>query len=218
MTERLTKKQKEILDFVVEFIKVNDFSPSYREIADHLGLSSPATIAEHIRGLEDKGFLKADAGKARSLEPTRVARFKKAIELPLAGLITAGAPIEAIEERETITVPAEIVRDENSYVLKVKGESMIDDGILDGDFVIVERSFYPRNGDVVVALLDNTYATLKRYYRERDRIRLQPANAKMKPIYAKNPAIQGIVRAIFRTFEHNWQNYKTYTRNFQPAK
>jgi repressor LexA len=93
-----------------------------------------------------------------------------------------------------------MARDENSYVLKVRGDSMIEDGILDGDYVIVERSFYPQNGDVVVALLDNTYATLKRYYREKDRIRLQPANSTMQPIYDKNPAIQGIVRGVLRTF------------------
>lgn len=218
MTERLTKKQKEILDFITEFIKVNEYSPSYREIGEHLGLSSPATIYEHIRGLEDKGFLKAQDGKPRSLEPTRTSRLKKAIELPLAGLITAGEPIEAIQDNETITVPADIVRDENSFVLKVKGESMIEDGILDGDYVIVERNFYPHNGDVVVALLDNTYATLKRYYREKSRIRLQPANSKMKPIYTKNPAIQGIVRAIFRKFETDWQSYKNYAKNFAIAK
>ncbi len=218
MTEQLTKKQKEMLDFITEFIKVNEYSPSYREIADHLNLSSPATIHEHIKGLEDKGFLKAQPGRARSLEPTRATRFKKAIELPLAGLITAGEPIEAIEGHETISIPAEIVRDENSFVLKVKGESMIEDGILDGDYVIVERSFYPNNGDVVVALLDNTYATLKRYYREKKRIRLQPANSSMKPIYAKNPAIQGIVRAIFRKFESDWNSYKTYTKSFAGVK
>ncbi|MBU0706779.1 transcriptional repressor LexA [Patescibacteria group bacterium] len=218
MTERLTKKQKEILDYVTEFIKVNEYSPSYREIGEHLGLSSPATIHEHIKALEDKGFLKANIGQSRSLEPTRATRFKKAIELPLAGLITAGKPIEAIEENETITVPTEIVQDDNSFVLRVKGESMIEDGILDGDYVVIERNFYPQNGDVVVALLDNEYATLKRYYREKKRIRLQPANSKMKPLYSRNPAIQGIVRAIFRKFESDWNNYKTYTKNFSPAK
>ncbi len=218
MTEPLTKKQKEVLDFVTEFIKINEYSPSYRELADHLGLSSPATIHEHIKSLEDKGYLKVPAGRARALELTRTNRFRKAIELPLAGLITAGEPIEAVEERETISVPADIVRDENSFVLKVRGESMIEDGILDGDYVIVERNFYPHNGDVVVALLDNTYATLKRYYREKNRIRLQPANSQMKPLYAKNPAIQGIVRAIFRKFESDWNNYKAYTKNFAGAK
>ena len=194
----LTKKQKEILDFVTQFIQTNQYAPSYREIAEHFGLSSTATIHEHIKALEDKGLI-TSGGVARSLEIVQH-RFDKAIELTLAGLITAGEPIEAIENHETIAVPQNLVKDENSYVLKVKGESMIEEGILDGDYVVVERNFYPKNGDVVVALLDNTYATLKKYYREKDRIRLQPANKTMKPIYAKNPAIQGIVKAILRTF------------------
>jgi repressor LexA len=195
----LTKKQKQILDYLTEFINTNGYAPSYREIAEYFGLSSTATVHEHVKTLEDKGLISSSHNVARSLEVTNY-RFGKAIELPLAGLITAGEPIEAIEERETFAVPQSMVKDENSFVLKVKGESMIEDGILDGDYVIVERNFYPRNGDVVVALLDNTYATLKKYYREKDRIRLQPANHTMKPIYDKNPAIQGIVRGIIRTF------------------
>lgn len=195
----LTKKQKEILDFITQFIQVNQYAPSYREIAEHFGLSSTATVHEHVRSLEDKGLITASHNVARSLEVV-TSRFGRAIELPLAGLITAGEPIEAIETRETIAIPQSMVKDENSYVLKVRGESMIEDGILDGDYVVVERNFYPKNGDVVVALLDNTYATLKKYYREKDRIRLQPANKNMKPIYDKNPAIQGVVRAILRTF------------------
>jgi len=212
MTQPLTKKQKELMDFITESITVNGYSPSYREIAEHFGLSSTATIHQHVRGLEDKGYLRAEARRARSLEPVTGGRFRKAIELPLAGLIAAGEPIEAVEDTETVTVPADVVRDENSYVLKVKGTSMIDDGILDGDYVIVERNFYPKNGDVVVALLDNTYATLKRFYRERTRIRLQPANSTMKPLFVKNPAIQGIVRAIYRKFEEDWHSYKTFAR------
>lgn len=195
----LTKKQKEILDFVTQFIQSNDYAPSYREIADYFGLSSTATVHEHIKSLEDKGLITSSHNAARSLEVINQ-RFGKSIELPLVGLITAGEPIEAIEEHESLAVPQSFVRDENSYVLKVKGESMIEEGILDGDYVIVERNFYPRNGDVVVALLDNTYATLKKYFREENRIRLQPANRTMKPIYAKNPAIQGIVRAVLRKF------------------
>ena len=195
----LTKKQKEILDFITQFIQTNSYAPSYREIAEYFGYSSTATVHEHIKSLEDKGLLTSSHNEARSLEIVEH-RFGKAIELPLAGLITAGEPIEAIETNETIAVPQNLVKDENSFVLKVKGESMIEDGILDGDYVVVERSFYPKNGDVVVALLDNTYATLKKYYREKDRIRLQPANKTMKPIYSKNPAIQGIVKAILRTF------------------
>ena len=196
----LTKKQKEILDFISQFIQTNDYAPSYREIADYFGLSSTATVDEHVKALEDKGLISTSHNAARSLELTTIQRFGQAIELPLVGLITAGEPIEAIENKETLTVPRDFVHDENSYVLKVKGESMIEEGILDGDYVIVERNFYPQNGDVVVALLDNTYATLKKYYREKDRIRLQPANHTMKPIYAKNPAIQGIVRAVLRKF------------------
>ena len=195
----LTKKQKQILDFVTQFIQSNEYAPSYREIAEYFGYSSTATVHEHLKSLEDKGLISSSQNAARSLEVVNQ-RFGKAIELPLAGLITAGEPIEAIQTNETIAVPQSMIRDENSFVLRVKGESMIEDGILDGDYVIVERSFYPNNGDVVVALLDNTYATLKKYYREKDRIRLQPANRTMKPIYAKNPAIQGIVKGIMRTF------------------
>lgn len=194
----LTKKQKQILDFITQFIQTNDYAPSYREIAEHFGLSSTATIHEHVMALEDKGLI-TSGHAARSLEVIN-SRFGRSIELPLVGLITAGEPIEAIEEHETIAVPENLVKDENSFVLKVRGESMIEEGILSGDYVIVERNFYPKNGDVVVALLDNTYATLKKYYREANRIRLQPANKTMKPIYAKNPAIQGVVRAIMRTF------------------
>lgn len=129
------------------------------------------------------------------------AKWVEALELPLLGLITAGEPIEAVQDNETIAVPADFVRDKvNSYVLRVKGESMIEDGILSGDFVIVERNPSPRNGDIVVALLNNAYATLKKFYREKDRIRLQPANSSMKPIYARDPLIQGVVRGVIRKF------------------
>ncbi len=202
MVYPLTKRQKQILDFISEYVMSNGYAPSYREIAEHFGLSSTATVHEHVKALEDKAFLRASDGGARSIELAEKSRTaQRSYELPLAGLITAGAPIEAIESSETISVPADLVKDENSYVLRVKGESMIEDGILDGDYVIVERNFYPKNGDVVVALLDNAYATLKKYFRETNRIRLQPANAKMKPIYAKNPAIQGVVKAVMRQFQ-----------------
>ncbi|MFA6272026.1 MAG: transcriptional repressor LexA [Patescibacteria group bacterium] len=201
MTENITKKQKEILDYITEFISVNGYSPSYREMADYFGLSSPATIFEHIKGLEDKGFIKAEERKARSI---KIFKEKKkeipALELPLVGLIAAGEPIEAIEERETISIPVGLVDSINSFVLKVKGESMIGEGIFDGDYVVCERNYYPKNGDVVVALLNNEYATLKKYFREKTRIRLQPANPNMKPIFSKNPVIQGIVKAIFRKY------------------
>lgn len=199
----VTPKQKEVLDYVVQFINEQGFPPSYREIAEGLKLASPSTVHVHIQALRERGYLRANAGNARELEPTdKAVRWGKSVILPLKGLITAGQPIEAVEEYETFAVPVDLAPDSaNSYVLKVKGESMIEDGILDGDFVVVERNPSPKNGDVVVALLDNSYATLKRFYREKDRIRLQPANSKMKPIYCHDPLIQGIVRAVIRNFK-----------------
>lgn len=197
----LTKRQSEILRFITAFIKDYDYSPSYREIAEGLGLSSPATVHQHIHVLKSKGFLSMDADAPRGVELTsKVLRLGKTIELPLVGLITAGEPIEAVEDRDTMAVPADLVRDESAYVLKVKGRSMIEEGILDGDYVIVERNHSPRNGDVVVALLNNAYATLKKFYREANRIRLQPANSTMAPIFCKDVAIRGIVRAIIRKY------------------
>lgn len=197
----LTKRQSEILKFIKDFLRDYDYAPSYREIADGMGLSSPATIHQHLQVLKSKGYLNIDAEAPRGIALTsKVMRSTNAIELPLVGLITAGAPIEAVEEHETMAVPANLVADENAFVLKVSGESMIDEGIFSGDYVVVERNHSPRNGDVVVALLNNAYATLKKFYRETNRIRLQPANATMKPIYCKDVAIQGIVRAIIRKF------------------
>ncbi len=198
--KRLTKKQAEVLRFVREYVAAHEYPPSYREIAQGLGVSSPATVFEHIQSLKSKGFLDAER-TARSLELSpKAALLAKAALLPLAGRIAAGAPLEAIQEREEIAIPVELLPNLNCYCLQVKGDSMVEDGILDGDYVVVERNFYPKNGDVVVALLKNEYATLKRYYREKDRIRLQPANRSMKPLYEKNPAIQGIVRAVLRRY------------------
>ena len=206
MAPPLTPKQKEVLDFIVEFINDRGFPPSFREIATGLELASPSTVHVHIQALKERGFLRANGGEsgvgARNLEPTsKAVSWGKSVLLPLKGLITAGMPIEAVEERETFAVPLELApHSANSYVLMVKGDSMIDDGIFDGDFVIVEHNPSPKNGDVVVALLDNQYATLKRFYRERDRIRLQPANSTMKPIYCFDPLIQGVVRAVIRKY------------------
>jgi repressor LexA len=199
----LTKKQSEMLEFIRSHIQDQGYAPTYREIADHFGLSSPATVHQHIQALVEKKMITIDEeGGARSIElVAQEALDPFSIMLPLAGLITAGQPIEAVEENETIAVPAQFVVDGmNSYVLRVKGQSMIEDGILDGDFVVVERNPSPKNGDVVVALLDNAYATLKRFYRETGRIRLQPANRTMSPIYVKDCIIQGVVRAVIRKF------------------
>ncbi len=197
----LTSKQKELLDAISEHVDKRGVMPSYRELAGAMGASSPATIHKHVSLLEKKGYvLRHDGGRSLALTPKATMR-RPAIGLPLRGLITAGQPIEAIETNDTIDVPADLVVDEvNSYVLKVRGTSMIDDGILDGDYVVVERNPSPRNGDIVVALLENTYATLKRFYREATRIRLQPANALMSPIFVHDPLIQGVVRAVLRKY------------------
>lgn len=201
--ESLTKKQREILDYILKVIRERDYTPSYREIATALGLSSPATVHEHVARLREKGYLASDEGSPVSVAEKVLGKATAAL-LPLMGVITAGEPIEAVEDNATMAVPTEFVRDsENSFVLAVKGRSMIDDGILDGDYVIVERADAPpRDGTVVVAIVENTYATLKRYYRERDRVRLQPANKEMKPMYfnGRDVSVQGVVRAVIRKF------------------
>ncbi|MDP2631140.1 MAG: transcriptional repressor LexA [Candidatus Uhrbacteria bacterium] len=200
----LTKRQREVLDFIEGFVQENNYTPSYREIAEGLGLSSPSTVHQHIQALCDKGVINTGCdGAARSIELIEVEGLSPlSVMLPLAGLITAGEPIEAVEENEAMAIPTDFVVDiDNSYVLKVKGRSMIEDGIFDGDYVVIERNPSPRNGDIVVALLDNAYATLKRFYREADHIRLQPANSTMEPIIIKGDLnIQGVVRAVIRKF------------------
>lgn len=199
----LTKRQKEILDFINKYLNSHEYAPSYMEIAEHFGISSSATVYQHIKLLKEKGYLKSGDNQKRALEPVFISNYRDhlGVDLPLVGLITAGEPIEAVEQKETMAFPASFVpQPDNSYVLKVKGWSMIEEVIWDGDFVVVERNHSPKNGDVVVALLNNAYATLKKFYREADRIRLQPANPSMKPIYTKDPLIQGIVRAVIRKF------------------
>jgi len=194
----LTKRQKEILDFIESFLRKNGYAPSIREIGQRFMLSSPATVHAHLKNLKEKKALRIDFNIPRSIELIKK-NLSEAVQIPLAGLITAGEPIEAIEQNETIGVPRDFVGNiTDSFVLQVKGESMIEDGILDGDFVIVEQKQNPQNGDTVVALLDGAYATLKKFYREQGRIRLQPANKKMKPIYVKDLTVQGVVRGVMR--------------------
>ncbi|NQV89827.1 transcriptional repressor LexA [Candidatus Uhrbacteria bacterium] len=200
---QLTKKQSAVLAFIRTHIEENGYAPSYREIADAFGLSSPATIHGHVQSLVEKGLIvNGDDGEARSIELVQEAASGSSILLPFIGLITAGEPIEAVQDNETMAVPVDFVLDgANSFVLRVKGRSMIEDGILDGDYVVIERNPSPRNGEVVVALLDNAFATLKRFYRETNRIRLQPANSSMDPIYVQDCIIQGVVRAVIRKFQ-----------------
>ena len=200
----LTPRQRQVLDFIESFVQDHGYTPSYREIARGIGLSSPSTVHQHIQSLCEKGVINTGCdGAARSIELVETeALSPMSVMLPLAGLITAGEPIEAIEENEAIAVPTDFVVDsDNSYVLRVRGRSMIEDGIFDGDYVVIERNPSPLNGDIVVALLDNAYATLKRFYREADHIRLQPANSTMEPIIVRGDLnIQGVVRAVIRKF------------------
>lgn len=204
MPMSLTPKQKDVLNYIVEYTHEHEYAPSYREIASALRLASPSTVHVHVQALRQRGYLQegdADRGN-RDLVPTdRAVRWGRSVLLPLKGMITAGQPIEAIEEHETLAVPVELVpKSDQAYVLKVRGQSMIDEGILDGDYVVIEPCPTPKNGDVVVALIERAEVTLKKFFKERDRVRLQPANKTMEPIYCKNPLIQGVVRGLIRTF------------------
>lgn len=192
----LTKRQAQILEYLTSFIAKHNFAPSYREIGQHFGLSSTATIAEHIESLRNKGYLDHEENLARSIS---INNSDEVYNIPLLGVIAAGKPIEAIRTSETIDIPKDMMGS-NVFALKVKGESMIEDGILNGDYVIVEQARTARNGDIVVALVDNDNVTLKRFYQEKDRVRLQPANSTMRPLYFQKVVIQGKVRGVIRKF------------------
>jgi repressor LexA len=207
MKPALTKKQRKTLDFIITFIEQKGYSPSYREIANGLKLSSVATVAQHVDTLVEKGFLEKGNNSARSLIPVEEVQAsinEPGIGLPVLGLIAAGSPIETITgHQETLEVPAFMVGSKNSYVLQVKGQSMVEDGIHDGDYIVVQEKEVPSNGDTVVALLNNGEATLKKYYKETNRIRLQPANSAMEPIYVEPGTpikIQGVLIGLIRKY------------------
>ena len=207
MKQALTKKQRKTLDYISTFIEQRGYSPSYRELANGLLLYSVATVAQHIDTLVTKGLLVKGNNSARSLMPVEELQeqmSKPGINLPILGLIAAGSPIETLEgHADTLEVPPFMVGNKNSYVLQVKGQSMIEDGINDGDYVVVQEKEVASNGDVVVALVNNSEATLKRYYKEARRIRLQPANSSMEPIYVEPGTplkIQGVVIGLIRKY------------------
>ena len=205
----LTKRQKEVLDFLVGFVNKRGYSPSFEEIARALRLTSLATVHKHISTLERKGFIRRGYNQSRSIEVTQLPKpvreqllERQTLELPMAGSIAAGRPLEAVEERETFSL-GEFARSGNSFVLKVKGSSMIEDHIMDGDFIVVEPSQVANAGEIVVALVGGDEATLKRFYREPGgKIRLQPANSEMQPIVlpAADVKIQGRVVGILRKY------------------
>ena len=199
----LTKRQRQILDFLNEFIDKHGYAPSLEEIGQRFGLSSLATVHKHLTNLEEKGFIRRAWNKSRSVElvPTRLG--SRAIEIPLSGNVAAGAPIEALVTNETVSVPEELVRrPETTYALRVRGKSMIDEQIRDGDIVIVEGRRTADNGEMVIALVRGLDVTLKKFYRDNGRIRLQPANAMIQPIVmnADQIQIQGIVVGVLRKY------------------
>src|SRR5580698_1115326 len=205
----LTKRQKEVLNYLVGFLNKNGYSPSFEEIAHALKLTSLATVHKHLSTLEKKGFIRRGYNQSRSIEVMQLPKpireqvlERHVVELPLAGRIAAGRPLEAVEEHETISL-ADFARGHNTYVLQVQGESMRDDHILDGDFIVVEQTQVANPGEIVVALVGEDQATVKRFYREPGgKIRLQPANSQMAPIIvpATDVKIQGRVVGVLRKY------------------
>ena len=203
----LTKRQREILDHLQEFIQQHGYAPSLEEIGRRFSLSSLATVHKHLTNLEEKGFIRRSWNRSRSVELISARTGQRAIELPLFGYVAAGAPIEVVpmsESSESVAVPEDLVGKRGSYVLRVKGDSMIDEQIRDGDFVIVEDRKTANNGEMVIALVGGTDATLKKFYREAGRIRLQPANPAMQPMLfdPSQIQIQGVVVGVMRILRH----------------
>lgn len=203
----LTKRQKQVLDFIAQFQDENGYCPSYDEIAHGLDLASLATVHKHISALENKAYLKRGFNQSRSLElaPKFLQEYRRArpsTEIPLLGRIAAGAPVESVAQRETLSF-AEFTGNANTFALQVRGDSMIDDHICDGDMILLEKVQQARDGEIVVALVSGAEATLKRFYREQgDQVRLQPANSAMKPIMvpARDVQIQGRLLAVLRKY------------------
>ena len=195
----LTRRQHDIVTFIRDYIAENDYAPTMQEMADHFGVSRP-TIFEHIEALQAKGALTREALKSRAIELAPEFAYNPTA-LPLVGTIAAGTPIEAVESPEVLDLE-DLFRGRpgETFVLRVQGNSMIDEQIRDGDYVIVEKRHEARNGETVVALIDGGDATLKRFYKEKGRIRLQPANPDMEPIYVDDCDVQGVVIGVLRKY------------------
>jgi repressor LexA len=199
----ITRRQKEVLDFISGFVLRNGYSPSFEEIARGLQLKSLATVHKHVTNLQTKGLLQRSHNRSRSIDvlPARANRNKSVDRLPLMGRIAAGLPVEAVENPETISI-GDIIGNREVFALEVRGDSMRDEHIVDGDFVMVEKTNTAREGEIVVALVRGSEATLKRYYVEGDLIRLQPSNSEMEPIYVprSDVAIQGRLLGMLRKY------------------
>ncbi len=203
----LTRRQRQVYDFIAQFVARNGYSPSFEEIGEALGLSSLATVHKHITNLEQKGILKRAYNRSRSIDllplksRMRASLAASAMELPLVGRIAAGKPVEQLENPATLSL-ADFTRSKDVFVLQVTGDSMQDEHIVDGDYVLVEKAPTARDGEIVVALLEGSETTLKRIYREGERVRLQPSNAAMKPILvpAARVQVQGRVIGVLRKY------------------
>lgn len=213
--EKITKRQQQAFEFICAFTAEHGYPPSVREIGSAIGLSSPSTVHSHLHKLEEAGYIKRDPNKPRTIEicedaKTRAKQSPKLVEvkqdvntntvtLPLVGRVAAGLPILAEQNvEEVMTLPTNVVGDSSSFILRVRGESMINAGIFDGDYIVVREQHDAHNGEIVVALIEDS-ATVKTFYREKDRIRLQPENDTMEPIYAISPTILGRVTGLFRS-------------------
>ncbi|WP_165172505.1 MULTISPECIES: transcriptional repressor LexA [unclassified Adlercreutzia] len=208
MAQKITKRQQAVLSCIEDCIREKGYGPTVREVCQTLGLSSPSTVHVHLKALEEKGYIKRDPLKSRSIaltypledEATNIITpsFGKVVDVPLVGDVAAGTPILAQENiTDTITLPTDIVGDAPSFLLSVRGDSMIEIGINDGDYVVVKEQPVANNGDIVVAIVDDG-ATVKRFYKEKDHIRLQPENSSMDPIIVSDCSIAGKVVAVFR--------------------
>ena len=198
----LTKRQKELIDYIEDYLGRHGYAPTLEEIGEHFGLSSLATVHKHLTNLEQKGLIRRTWNHSRAIEIVPQQKRAKAVELPLLGRVAAGRPIEALENADSISVPESFIRKRNTFVLRVAGSSMIDDGIRDGDYIVVEERPSAENGETVVAVIDGE-ATVKRFYREKGgKIRLQPANDAMSPIVvaAKDLEVRGVVVAMMRKY------------------
>lgn len=203
----ITRRQREVYDFLLNFVDSHGYSPSFEEICQGLGLSSLATVHKHLTNLEQKGLIKRDYNRSRSIDVIKPRTRSKPmapppdLTLPLLGVIAAGRPLEAVENPESISL-GDFARSKDIYVLRVKGESMQDEHIVDGDYVLIEKTNTARDGEIVVALVGKSEATLKRLYREGDQIRLQPSNAAMQPIMvpATEVDVQGRVIGVLRKY------------------
>ena len=198
----LTARQKQILAYIKEMLRIKGYPPSVREIGTAVGLRSSSTVHSHLIKLEEIGFIRRDPTKPRALEVLGEASWRQEnfVPVPLVGRVTAGLPILALENiEETFPLPTSLIgNNEDVFMLTVQGESMINAGILDGDYVLVRKQSSANNNDIVVALLNNEEATVKRFFKEKDRIRLQPENDGMSPIYSRNVSILGKVIGVFR--------------------